>query len=139
MDWLEVLLRLGIAAIIGAAIGLDREVHRKAAGVRTISLVSLGAAIASMSLWPGDVAAHSRVIQGIVTGIGFLGGGVIVHHRGNVDGLTTAAAIWTAAALGAAASTASWPVVLIGAILVLVLLVLGHWLEQRLEKKDPRT
>ena len=138
MTWQEVLLRLGAAAMIGAAIGLDREVHRKAAGVRTIALVSLGAAIAALSVLPGDMTGDSRVIQGVVTGIGFLGGGVILHHRGNVDGLTTAAAIWTTAALGAACGVADWPVVVIGAVLVLVLLVFGHWVENRLEKKDPR-
>jgi len=132
MAWPEIFLRLGVAALLGAAIGLDRELLHKSAGMRTIGLVSLGAAIAMMILAPGDANASSRVIQGVLTGIGFLGAGVIVHHKTSVDGLTTAAAIWTAAALGAGAGAAAWPVVVIGAVLTLVLLILARLLEMRL-------
>ncbi len=85
-----------------------------------------------MILTPSDANASSRVIQGVLTGIGFLGAGVIVHHKTAVDGLTTAAAIWTAAALGAGAGAAAWPVVVIGAVLTLVLLILARLLEMRL-------
>lgn len=132
MAWPEIFLRLGVAALLGAAIGLDRELLHKSAGMRTIGLVSLGAAIAIMILTPSDANASSRVIQGVLTGIGFLGAGVIVHHKTAVDGLTTAAAIWTAAALGAGAGAAAWPVVVIGAVLTLVLLILARLLEMRL-------
>jgi putative Mg2+ transporter-C (MgtC) family protein len=132
MAWPEILLRLSVAAIIGVAIGLDRELLHKSAGMRTIGLVSLGAALATMLIGPGDAAASSRVIQGVLTGIGFLGAGVIVHHKTSVDGLTTAASIWTAAVLGAGAGVAAWPVVVIGATLTLVLLILARVLERRL-------
>lgn len=132
MAWPEILLRLTVASVIGVAIGLDRELLHKSAGMRTIGLVSLGAAIATMILAPGDAAATSRIIQGVLTGIGFLGAGVIVHHKTSVDGLTTAASIWTAAVLGAGAGVAAWPVVVIGAALTLVLLILARVLEMRL-------
>jgi Uncharacterized membrane protein len=132
MAWTEVLLRLSTAALIGIAIGLDRELQHKSAGMRTIGLVSLGAAIAAMLLAGGDSDAASRVIQGALTGIGFLGAGVIVRHGPSVEGLTTAAAIWTAAVLGAGAGLAVWPVVIIGAGLALILLILARLVERRL-------
>lgn len=132
MTELEVLLRLGVAVVIGAAIGLDRELQHKSAGVRTIGLVSLGAAIATMIVGGSDPSAAGRVIQGALTGIGFLGAGVIIRHQTSVEGLTTAAAIWTAAVLGAGAGLGAWDVVLIGAGLALVLLVLARLAENRL-------
>jgi len=132
MAWTEVLLRLSVAALIGAAIGLDRELMHKSAGMRTIGLVSLGAALATMIVGGSDAAATSRIIQGTLAGIGFLGAGVIVRHQTSVEGLTTAAAIWTAAVLGAGAGLAAWPTVIIGAVLVLVLLILARFAEARL-------
>lgn len=135
MDWSEIALRLGVATVIGAAIGLDRELRHKSAGVRTIGLVSLGAALAVLVVTYGikDNAAASRVLQGIVAGIGFLGAGVIMRHEGNIEGLTTAASIWTAAVVGAGAGLGMWEPVAIGAVLVLCLLVLAGWIENRLK------
>lgn len=139
MAWEEIALRLAAAALIGAAIGLDRELRHKSAGVRTIGLVSLGAALATLvvTTTSTDVAAASRVIQGALAGIGFLGAGVIVRHEGSVEGLTTAAAIWTAAVLGAGAGLAAWPVVLIGTALALALLILAGWIEKRALTRIP--
>lgn len=108
--------RLGAAVAFAAAIGWEREWRRKPAGLRTHILVSLGAAgfvLAALRTAPGELAdvasaAHidlSRVIQGVVGGIGFLGAGTILHNRGSVEGLTTAASLWLAAALGIAAAT----------------------------------
>lgn len=138
MAWQEVLLRLGVAALIGFAIGLDRELHHKSAGVRTMALVSLGAAMAVMVLPSRDGAADSRVLQGLVTGIGFLGGGVILRHEDHVKGLTTAAAVWTTAVLGAGAGLAAWPVVVIGAVLTLGLLVLARIAEKWVAHHKPQ-
>ena len=132
MGWEEILLRLGAAAAIGAVIGIDREIHHKSAGFRTISIVCLGTALAVLIASRGaDVAAASRVIQGVVAGIGFLGGGVIMHHlkTDSVEGLTTAAAIWAAAAVGAACGLGYWTEALIAAGLVVGLLVVGGWVE----------
>jgi putative Mg2+ transporter-C (MgtC) family protein len=140
MSWIEIAFRLGAATLIGALIGLDRELRHKSAGVRTIGLVSLGAALAAIvvSLGPGDLNAASRVIQGVMTGIGFLGAGVIMHHRGTVEGLTTAASIWTAAVLGAGAGLGAWPPVAIGCLLALCLLVLAGWAEHILARRRAR-
>jgi putative Mg2+ transporter-C (MgtC) family protein len=134
MDWTEVALRLGAAALLGALIGLDRELRHKSAGVRTIGLVTLGTALAVLAAtgMTADSAASSRVIQGALAGLGFLGGGVIVHHRHNIEGLTTAAAIWTAAALGGACGLGLWPLVAVGGSLILVLLIAARWVEDRL-------
>jgi putative Mg2+ transporter-C (MgtC) family protein len=141
MAWSEIALRLGVAVLIGAAIGLDRELRHKSAGVRTIGLVSLGAALAVLIVTYAstDMAAASRVIQGTLAGIGFLGAGVIMRHRGNVEGLTTAASIWAAAVLGAGAGLGAWPPVGIGAALTLILLVIAGWIEHRVKHpSDPK-
>ncbi len=131
MSWMDVALRLGAAALLGALIGLDRELRHKSAGVRTISLVTLGTALAVLAAtsMTTDAAASSRVIQGALAGLGFLGGGVIVHHRRNIEGLTTAAAIWTSAALGGACGMGIWPLVVIGGGLILALLIIAGRIE----------
>ena len=78
MDVIDILVRLGLAAIAGAAIGLNRDLHGKPTGVRTLGLVGLASALAVMAVGHGSSSDASRVIQGIVTGIGFLGAGVIM-------------------------------------------------------------
>jgi putative Mg2+ transporter-C (MgtC) family protein len=133
MIWTDVALRLGVAVVIGAVIGLDRELRHKSAGVRTIGLVTLGAALAVMTVG-ADMAAASRVLQGTLAGIGFLGAGVIMRRGREIEGLTTAASIWTAAALGAACGLGAWQPVAIGSALVLVLLVVAGGIEKRLSK-----
>jgi putative Mg2+ transporter-C (MgtC) family protein len=106
-EFTRVILRLAIAAILGALLGLEREQSGKAAGVRTHMLVAVGAAIfvlvpQQMQMSDKDV---SRVIQGIITGIGFLGAGTILKSASEetVKGLTTAAGVWLTAAVGIAA------------------------------------
>jgi putative Mg2+ transporter-C (MgtC) family protein len=107
-----VLLRLAAAVGVGALIGLDRELRRKPAGLRTLALVALGSAvfiIETIDTTRGVYTdATSRVIQGIVTGVGFLGAGSIMRSADeeSVRGLTTAASIWLAAATGIAWSAA---------------------------------
>ena len=108
-EWVEILARLGAAALIGGGIGLNRHLHHKSTGLRTLSLVACGSAglvLAALHAAGGasHVDAMSRVIQGIMTGVGFIGAGVIVrNHSGDkIHGLTTAAAVWMTAALGAA-------------------------------------
>src|SRR5688572_32571272 len=103
----EIAVRLGAALAAGALIGLDREIKKRPAGLQTHALVSLGAALAVLVVASqGSVGADplSRAVQGIITGIGFLGAGVIMQYEREkrVEGLTTAASIWAAAALGMA-------------------------------------
>jgi len=139
MGWEEILLRLGVAAIIGSVIGINREIHHKSAGFRTIAIVCVGTALAVLvAPQGGDAASASRVFQGVVTGIGFLGAGVIVHHSQQpetVEGLTTAASIWTAAGLGAACGLGYWPPALIGAVLIVALLAIGGRVETAVRKR----
>jgi putative Mg2+ transporter-C (MgtC) family protein len=138
MDWSEIVLRLGVATVVGAAIGLDRELRHKSAGVRTIGLVSLGTALAVLIVTYSstDVAAASRVLQGVVAGIGFLGAGVIMRHAGTIEGLTTAASIWTAAVLGAGCGLGVWRPVLIACGLVFLLLVIAGSVEKRIKHRS---
>ena len=100
---IEVIGRLGAAVLAGAALGLNRDLHGKPTGVRTFGLVGLGSAVAVLAVSNSqDVSAAGRVIQGILTGIGFLGAGVIIrtNEGKQVHGLTTAACAWLTACIG---------------------------------------
>ena len=134
----DVLLRLGAAVLVGALIGLDREIRNKPAGVRTIALVALGSAVFVMAALDGSTLpdSTSRVIQGIVTGVGILGAGTIIRGQTEEDvkGLTTAASIWLAAAIGIACGLAFWPLVIVSSgfgVLVLVLEPIDRWLKAK--------
>jgi len=99
--------RLVFALIVGAVLGLNRWLHHKSAGVRTHALVAIGSATAVMltsDFVQDDAQSVSRVIQGLITGLGFLGAGVIIHEQRSkrVHGLTTAASLWACALIGAA-------------------------------------
>jgi putative Mg2+ transporter-C (MgtC) family protein len=142
----EIAVRLGAALMLGSAVGLNRDLHGKPAGVRTHALVSLGSAVAviiSLGL-PGEVKsmdpnAISRVLQGILTGIGFLGAGVILRNpAGHVTGLTTAATVWLCAVLGVTCGLGYWSVLVIAAGLSVLVLALGgpiEYLAERLLKR----
>jgi putative Mg2+ transporter-C (MgtC) family protein len=138
LGYLDVFLRLGAAVLAGATIGFDREVRNKPAGLRTMALVSLGAAVFVVATASAaTVDSASRVIQGVITGVGFLGAGSIIRGRTeeSVRGLTTAASIWLAAAVGVACGLALWSIVLIASALGLAILVLEpieRWLKARL-------
>src|SRR2546427_4181106 len=125
-----VFLRLAAAVGAGALIGLDREVRWKPAGLRTLALVALGSAVFVIETIDSTRGAYtdatSRVIQGIVTGVGFLGAGSIMRSADeeSVRGLTTAASIWLAAAIGIACGLANWPLVLAGSVLGVLVLVI---------------
>jgi len=110
LTFVDVAIRLGGAVGLGALIGLEREWHRHRAGIRTMILISVGSAgfcILSLEIFaklPNNTgqAEISRVLQGLIGGIGFLGAGTILQNRGTIYGLTTAAAVWCVAAVGAA-------------------------------------
>src|SRR5690554_4997852 len=102
----DFVFRLIASILAGAMVGLEREFNNKSAGFRTNTLVAMGACIyvlINMRLADHGGADPTRIIGQIVTGIGFLGAGVILHHGGNIHGLTTAATIWVSAALGSLA------------------------------------
>jgi putative Mg2+ transporter-C (MgtC) family protein len=135
---LDLLLRLTVGLMLAAVIGWERELQHMPAGFRTHSLVGLGAAlftVVSAFAFAGDGADPTRIAAQIVTGIGFLGGGVILHHGGTVRGLTTAASLWTVAAIGMAAGAALYVVAVGGTVLAIVALELFDRLEKWLERR----
>lgn len=134
LDPTDTLLRLAAAAVIGGAIGLNRDLHHKPSGLRTLALVSLGSAVAVMIAAEAGTGPNpvSPVLQGIVTGVGFLGAGVILHNgtAGKVHGLTTAAAIWLTAVLGAACGLGFWQAAITAAVITGLILSFGGRLEK---------
>jgi putative Mg2+ transporter-C (MgtC) family protein len=139
MDTFEIVLRLAVAALVGVALGLNRDLRGKPTGVRTLGLVGLGSCIVVLAVSHGEPNNVGRVIQGIVTGIGFLGAGVIVRNNmgKQVHGLTTAACVWLTAAIGAACAVGEWKVLLIGAPLIALILIYGGSLEKWVHRKWP--
>src|SRR5947209_4271492 len=121
--WIVSLL---IAALCGAALGLEREWHRKPAGLRTNTLICMGAALFTMlSIEIGAPNERGRIASMIVSGIGFLGAGTILHHRRDfVVGLTSAATIWVVAAIGMLAGAEHYRRAVLATILTLAVLVL---------------
>jgi putative Mg2+ transporter-C (MgtC) family protein len=144
----EIAIRLCIATILGGLLGLNRDMHGKPAGIRTLGLVSLGSALVTLAVLnfdpshPMPTDAISRVVQGVLAGVGFLGAGVIMRDdTGHVHRLNTAASIWVTAALGLTCGLGAWIPAAIATILVFALLTLGmrfdHNFFGRLEKPHP--
>jgi putative Mg2+ transporter-C (MgtC) family protein len=135
-EFLRVSLRLVAALLLGGAVGWERETAGKAAGMRTHMLVALGAALVMItSERMGMPAAdQSRVIQGIVAGVGFLGGGAIlkITDERKIRGLTTAAGIWMIAAIGIACGAGKLATAALAAVLAFLVLRVLHAFEERL-------
>lgn len=137
-EMLTTALRLALAVLVGGVIGLNRDLHRKPAGVRTHALVSLGTALMVIVVMPPGTLdvyrydALSRVIQGVLTGIGFLGAGVILRDPGtrHVSGLTTAATVWLTALLGVACGAGLYVPVLMALVLGALALTFGGRIER---------
>jgi putative Mg2+ transporter-C (MgtC) family protein len=131
-DQLDFGLRLAVGLFLGAVIGFEREMHSQPAGFRTHSVVALGAAIftvVSAYAFTGPGSDPTRIAAQIVSGIGFIGAGTILHSRGQIRGLTTAASLWSVAGIGMAAGAALYGVAVIGTVLMLVILSLFNWAE----------
>jgi len=140
LDWSEILLRLGIAALAGGAVGLNRDLHGKPVGVRTLSLVGLATAMVMVLADPlrngGFSDAGSRVVQGILTGIGFLGAGVIFHgeKHSRIHGLTSAACTWLTACIGIMCGAGQWRIVTVALAIAFVVLLIGGPVERTLHR-----
>lgn len=138
----RIAVRVVLAAALGALIGFNRERHGKAAGLRTHMLVAMGsAAFVIAPLFAGmEMADLSRVIQGVIAGIGFLGAGTIIKHRQDeqVIGLTTAASVWMTSAIGVACGLGRDSTAIILAILCWIVLSVVEGLSHIASKKPPR-
>jgi len=122
----EVILRLILAALAGGIIGYERKTSNKPAGIRTLMLISFGAALfASISTSAFSSADPSRIAAGIVTGIGFLGAGTIFRAKDHVKGLTTAASMWVVAAIGLSIAVGLYLLSGVAVILVIIILQLN--------------
>lgn len=135
----RMLLRVIVAVLLGGLVGMQREQAGKPAGVRTHMLVCLGTAVVVLACAGMGMQydAQSRVIQGIVTGIGFIGAGSILKlsEERDIQGLTTAAGLWMAAAIGIACGVGTLGIALISAVLTVIVLALAGVIETREDKK----
>ena len=139
----EILLRLGVAAVLGLLLGLDREVRGRAAGVRTHGLVCFAAAamtVSTLSLYlqlaaDGGVQRMDplRIFEATGAFIGIVGAGLIVFSKGRVHNLTTAANLWLAAVIGIACGAGQWPLVAVCAIVSLVMITVVRLAEKKFE------
>jgi len=139
-SFLDTVVRLVVAVVLGGLIGIERQVHGRWAGSRTHMMVAMGAAVFVMA---GIMAAGkdnpeqiTRIVQGVATGVGFLGAGTILKlsDRLEIKGLTTASSIWLAAALGTVAGLKQYELAAAGTIVSLLVLALLRPVEKRLEE-----
>jgi putative Mg2+ transporter-C (MgtC) family protein len=128
----EMSIKLVIALLLGALVGLEREWHKKPAGLRTHMLVSMGACLFTMVSVTSFDADPARIASGIVTGIGFIGAGSIIGSRARIRGLTTAATLWITAAIGLAIGASLYIPAVVGAVLVFLVLQLRR-IEEEIE------
>lgn len=137
--YLNIAVRLSLALLVGMILGLNRWLHHKSAGIRTHSLVAIGAATSVLLIGDfvkDDAQSVSRVIQGLITGLGFLGAGVIIRERSSqrIHGLTTAASLWACAILGAAFGAGQLVLGGMAVFAILFTLVIGGPLETAVSK-----
>lgn len=143
-DAVRILVRLLTAMLLGGLIGYERETSGKSAGLRTHMLVSLGAAlfVLAPTMSGMSVGDQSRVLQGIIAGIGFLGAGAIIKSKGagDVRGLTTAASIWLTAAVGISTGMGREMLALVSTVLALFILAVLRRVEAHIERRhgEPR-
>lgn len=137
----EIIGRLSLAIVFGGAIGIDREMRRRAAGLRTHILVSLAAAIFTLitfeiffemqEITQNPQSDAIRIIEAVTAGVAFLAAGTIIQSRGAVHGLTTGASMWLAGAVGLACGGGFYAIALIGTLLALIVLIILGKLESR--------
>ena len=138
-QWVRLVVRLGLAVLLGALIGYEREQRESAAGLRTHMLVALGTALFVLVPQQAGLSNEdlSRVIQGVVAGVGFLGAGAVIKQAqsGQVHGLTTAAGIWSTAAIGVAVGLGREATAIVSAVTVVIILGFILRLEKRMGNK----
>ncbi|MGF1626975.1 MAG: MgtC/SapB family protein [Alphaproteobacteria bacterium] len=143
----EIAARLGLSILLGAAIGIDRELRNKAAGLRTHILVALASTMFTLVTFElfdelqDDTRSPNldaiRIIEAVTAGVAFLAAGAIIQSRGGVRGLTTGASMWMAGAIGVAAGAGMFVIAIMGTVLAVLVLTLLGWLEARLIDAKP--
>lgn len=131
----EILFQLGLTIALGALIGFERSLKHRPAGLRTHMLVSLGATIFAVISISFDIDP-ARVAAGIVAGIGFLGAGSIIAHKGHVKGITSAATLWVVAGIGLSVGVGEYIIGIISAVCVFAILQLGKIEKKSISKED---
>lgn len=138
IDWV-LITRLVIAGLLGGAIGVEREFRAKEAGVRTHFIVALGSAlfmiISAEALYGGNYHDAARVAAQVVSGIGFIGAGVIIFQRNVIRGVTTAAGLWVAAAIGMACGDGMYAVAVAATLLTILCLEMMHFINLLVSEK----
>ena len=138
---LEILGQLALATLLGAAIGIERELARKTAGMRTFSLVAMGSALftiisqVAFSSFAGTSYDPSRIASQVVVGIGFIGAGSIIFNQSRVKGLTTAAGLWVSAAIGMSVAYRMYAIAVMATLITIFILVFLWIIEHRLLKR----
>lgn len=135
-DWVSAITKIGLATILGYLIGVERELHGKVVGTRTISLIAIGTSLyvlMSPTIFGGD---NSRVIAQVVSGIGFLGAGIIFKDGDTVKGLTTAATVWCAAAVGGLCGFGMFAEAVLGTVTIVAINIFFKHRLTKLEKED---
>ena len=136
------LIPMLISAVLGTLVGWERQMGRKPAGLRTHTLVCIGSTMFvlvtrhAVEAFGGPNLDPTRVIHGVITGVGFLGAGSIMRQEGFVHGLTTAASVWMVAAVGVAVGVRAYPLAFIGTALALFVLEGYRWVERFLSPED---
>ena len=141
---LQPFLQLLLAALLGGLIGLEREYKRKEAGLKTFSLICVGACF--FTLVASYLASHqsylidpARVIQAVAIGIGFVGSGIIIYRKGEIEGLTTAAALWATAAIGIGVGIKLYFLAILGTFLTIGILAGFRLIEEKVIHKSPES
>jgi putative Mg2+ transporter-C (MgtC) family protein len=138
---LEILGQLSLATLLGAAIGIERELARKTAGMRTFSLVAMGSALftiisqVAFASFVGTSYDPSRIASQVVVGIGFIGAGSIIFSKSRVKGLTTAAGLWVSAAIGMSVAYRMYAIAIMATLITIFILVFLWIIEHRLLKR----
>lgn len=141
MDFIEFALRVGAAALAGALIGIEREYKNKHAGLKTNTLVAIGAAVfvlVSLEFEGDKWVDTTRVLSQVVVGIGFLGAGVIWKRGNEIEGLTTAATVWCSAAVGCLAALGMYVELLCVTLLILIINLIFSKLDMRIKTNDKK-
>jgi len=139
----EIIMRLVLSVILSGLIGLERQIHRRTAGLRTHILVSLGSCLIMLTslyifaIYKNEVPLDpARIAAGVITGIGFLGAGAIIRDRGGVKGLTTAASLWVVAGIGLATGCGFYKAALFTTVLALLTLFFLRYVERIMFGKE---